>query len=172
VSSLAISLVSNPDYVERLDILMQSIEDAVRVVRTAASRERATIKFYVAVKSLNSRMREFTDVLDESARKLQSGELEEVVSTDEAVDPLQTIAKMEFIYRLLYSLHVLATVAGLKNRVLTRREVHKLNQIAEHLLDYIVWLKDVVTPESRAFVESTFDEGLQELEAGETVPFR
>lgn len=171
MSTLAISLVSNPDYVQRLDRLMQAIEEAAQIVRATAVRERATIKFYLAVKTLNSRMREFTEVLDESARKLQSGELEAVVSGEETIDPLQTIARMEAIYRLLNGLHVLATIAGLKNRLLTKREVHNLNQIAEHLLDYIVWLKDAATPEARAFVDANFSEGLQEFEAGETVHF-
>ena len=66
-------------------------------------------------------------------------------------------------------IYILATAAGLKSRQLTKSEVKLLGELAERILDYVDWFKDVFSEEARAHAEMSFSDGIREAEAGELV---
>jgi hypothetical protein len=172
MSTLAISLVATPDWEDRVDQLARSVSEAAQVVQSAVTRERAVLKFYFSVRVLNANVSEFLASLDKATQGLQDGTLGAVASDDEQVNPVEIIRKMALVYRILNGLYELATLGGLKKRLLTRGEVRKLHDLSERLFDYVVWLEDAATQESRQWVDAHFADALAELQSRETVPFR
>jgi hypothetical protein len=170
VSTIAISTVFNPEVQIELDEIIEDIERTVHAVRASVIRERAIIKFFFAVRGLNAVMSEFIDHLDVSTQELQDEKVP-FTDADDGVDPRTVLDRLEVLYKILNGLYVLASKAGFKRKLLTKREVKKLRDISERVLDYVAWLEDVATQEATALVEAAFEEGIRDLESGDTILF-
>ena len=165
---LPISLVTTPEWVERLERAVRAIQDSAHAVRAAVVREKAAVKFFLAARRLNEHINELLVLMDESTRELQSGQLE-FSAPDNDTSAAFVIASLEICYRITHGLHAISTFAGLKKRKLTKPQVENFAESAERLLDYLVWLKEAVSEGERYKAEAGFSEAMRELELGETV---
>lgn len=172
MSTLAIPIASTPDdWLEQVDKAIQRITVAAQKARATIVRERAVVRFYFALRELNNQFMPLELLLHNATIALQSGELTGIEEHGDEPNAQEVLAKMNAAYRLLHAIYELAKIVGFKKKLLTRYEVRRLGDFCEVLLDYTTWLGEAISPEALAHAESSYAEGLRELEAGETVAF-
>lgn len=169
VSSIAISASASSDWVDHLDQVVKAIMDAAQVAKASVVRERAAVGFYIAIRRMNGHLDELMVILDRAASDLQSGTIDFQAGHDSDDAPGKVIDRLTRCYRIVNGLYVISTYAGFKGRALTKKQVNKLGIAAERLLDYVMWMNDLVSPEERERAEDSFAAGLRDFEAGETV---